>query len=113
MKSSCWVRGRRRTMHPMSASLRLIASCCLVAAVGCARQTSPSAQPASSAAVSVDAARQTALTRVPGQVLEEELEHDDGRLVYEFDIRPTAPGVPDQEVVADATTGQVLEVDDD
>ncbi len=103
-------------MHPMSASLRLIASCCLVAAVGCARpapQASPSAQPASSAQVSVDAARQTALARVPGQVLEEELEHDDGRLVYEFDIRPTAPGVPDQEVVVDATTGQVLEVDDD
>jgi uncharacterized membrane protein YkoI len=63
--------------------------------------------------VSVDAARQTALARVPGQVLEEELEEDDGRLVYEFDIRPTAAGVPDQEVVVDATTGQILEIDDD
>ena len=97
----------------------LVASCSLLFAIGCgARGAPPSGDERArkappTTAVSADAARKTALARVPGQVLEEELEEEDGRWVYEFDIRPTAAGSPEQEVVVDASTGQIVEVDAD
>jgi hypothetical protein len=84
-------------------------------------------QPPPNLPITMDAARATALARVPGQVTEEEIELEDGRWVYEFDIRPNQPAAamappsaapaapaavaPAQEVTVDATTGQVLEVE--
>lgn len=97
----------------------LVASCSLFLAIGCGARGAPSSKEEQSGkappttAVSADAARKTALARVPGQVLEEELEEEDGRWVYELDIRPTAPGTPDQEVVVDANSGQIVKVDTD
>ena len=72
----------------------------------------PAVQPPANLKVSMDAARQTALAQVPGQIKEEEVEEEDGRWVYEFDI-VTATGAPVKEVVVDADTGQVVKVEDD
>jgi uncharacterized membrane protein YkoI len=59
------------------------------------------------ARVSADAARQTALAAVPGgRIVESELEEEDGRLIYSFDIE-AADGTHDVEI--DALTGQVLQ----
>lgn len=93
----------------MSALVHCVASCAAVLAIACGARTAAAPSPA----VSADAARQTALARVPGQVVEEELEEEDGRWVYEFDIRPSAAGAPVQEVVVDANSGQVLAVEAD
>lgn len=90
----------------------LLASCSLLLAVGCGSRAAPAQQPPTTA-VSADAARRTALARVPGTVIEEELEEEDGRWVYEFDIRPSAPGAAEQEVVVDANSGQIIKVDAD
>jgi uncharacterized membrane protein YkoI len=63
--------------------------------------------------VRLEDARRTALAQVPGEVQEEELEEENGRWVYEFDIKPADPAAPVKEVVVDAHTGQVLVVEDD
>ena len=100
-----------------------------VAACGAGRPAASHSQPRSEAEpqpppnlpITMDAARATALARVPGQVTEEEIELEHGRWVYEFDIRPNQPPAaapapsptiaPRQEVTVDATTGQVVEVE--
>lgn len=52
-----------------------------------------------------------ALAAVPGEVLEVELEREDGRLVYEIEILARSGRV--RKVTLDARTGAILEVDDD
>ena len=55
------------------------------------------------ARVSPEAARAAALGSVPGgKILESELEEEDGRLIYSFDIEAA-------DVEIDAITGQVLQ----
>jgi uncharacterized membrane protein YkoI len=113
-------------------SIQLAAFCALLLFAACGRQApsdqgppgatasshdddddeGPAVQPPANLKVSMDAARQTALAQVPGQVVEEEVEEEDGRWVYEFDI-VTAAGAPVKEVVVDADTGQVVKVEDD
>lgn len=67
------------------------------------------------AAVSMEAARQTALAAFPGARIEEsEIEEENGRLIYSFELEvPGQSGLVDVEV--DAMTGEVLpaELDDD
>jgi len=65
-------------------------------------------QPA--AKVSEEAARRTALAKVPnGRIETAELEHEHGRLVYSFDITaPAKAGVT--EVQVNAVTGAVVSV---
>jgi uncharacterized membrane protein YkoI len=58
-------------------------------------------------AISEEQARAAALVAVPGAVLEIELENENGRLVYEVEIRPAAGG-PAVEVLVDAASGAVL-----
>ena len=59
------------------------------------------------ARVSADDARATALAAVHGgKIVESELEDEDGRLIYSFDIE-AADGT--HEVEIDAITGQVLQ----
>ncbi len=53
----------------------------------------------------------TALRTVPGEVLEVDLERDDGRLLYEVEILARNGRV--RTVILDARTGRVLEVEDD
>lgn len=57
-------------------------------------------------------ARKAALKRIPGKVLDEELEKEDGQWIYSFDIRPqgvTAKII--KEVHVDPDTGKVLAVE--
>ena len=49
--------------------------------------------------------------KVPGKVLEVELETEDGGYVYEFKILRKNGRV--QEVEADASTGKILKIEDD
>ena len=59
------------------------------------------------ARISADDARATALAAVPGgKIVESELEEENGRLIYSFDIE-AADGTHDVEI--DAITGQVLQ----
>lgn len=57
------------------------------------------------------AARATALGRVKGAVIQEEgIEHEDGRLVYSFDMKVAGEsGI--EEVLVDAMTGAVVSVE--
>jgi uncharacterized membrane protein YkoI len=82
-------------------------------AFGCgARQDKPTAPPPN-LPVSMDQARSSALAAVPGQVEKQELDSEDGRWIYEFEIQPATAGAPKQEVDVDATTGAVqVEADD-
>jgi hypothetical protein len=66
---------------------------------------------AAQAGITEDAARATALGRVPGgEIRSAELEEEDGRLIYSFDIAVEgASGV--QEVQVDATDGSVVGVE--
>ena len=65
---------------------------------------------AKQAKISLDAARTTALAKVPhGEVRSEELEKEHGKLIYSFDIAvPGKSGI--QEVNVDAITGKVIGV---
>jgi len=58
--------------------------------------------------ISLKQARTTALAKVPGgKVVKHELERENGKLIYSFDIRvPKQPGV--EEVQVDAMTGEVV-----
>ena len=81
-------------------------------ALGCGGGQSKSTAPPPNLPVSIEQARTAALAAVPGQVQKEELETEEGRWVYEFEIQPTT-GAVKQEVDVDATTGAVeLEPDD-
>jgi uncharacterized membrane protein YkoI len=59
------------------------------------------------ARISEEEARRIALAKVPGEVKSEELERENDRLVYSYDIKqPGKPGV--EEVQIDATTGSIV-----
>ncbi len=56
-------------------------------------------------------ARKTALARVPGEVKAEELEHESGRWIYSFEIRPKGEKRKIiREVNVDADTGRIVDV---
>ena len=65
---------------------------------------------AAKAKISLAAARTTALAKVPrGQVQSEELEEENGKLLYSFDVKvPGRPGI--EEVEVDALDGSVIQV---
>lgn len=61
--------------------------------------------------VSAEQARRTALERVAGTVIEEELEKENGRIVYSIEIRDKDKKVFDVEV--DAETGAIVNVEEE
>lgn len=63
------------------------------------------------AKISMDEARAIALKKVSGKVIEEELEKENGRLQYAFDIRDSSGKIWDVEI--DAITGEVLQAKED
>jgi hypothetical protein len=63
--------------------------------------------------VSLEAARATALAKIPGTVVEGELERENGRLVYSFEIQPSAPNSRLKEVHVDANDGSIVAVEDE
>jgi uncharacterized membrane protein YkoI len=60
------------------------------------------------AKISMKQARATALKKAPGKVKKGELEREDGKLIYTFDIK-TANDIT--EVHVDAITGEVVKVE--
>src|SRR5271157_4152921 len=64
----------------------------------------------SQAKISLEDARATALKKVPGEIREEELEKENGKLVYSFDIQAT--GKRDiTEVQVSATDGSIVSIE--
>ena len=64
----------------------------------------------SQAKISLEDARATALKKVPGKIKEEELEKENGKLVYSFDIQAT--GQKDiTEVQVSAIDGAIVSVE--
>ena len=61
--------------------------------------------------ISAERARQTALERVAGTIIEEELEKENGRIVYSIEIRDKDKKVFDVEV--DAETGAIVNVEEE
>ena len=99
-------------------SVKLIVPLVLAISLGCKRSadSAPSVQADTAAPepkIGLEAARNTALTRIPGKVVEEELEQEHGRLVYSFEIQPTGAGVKLKEVHVDANDGSIVAVEDE
>ncbi|MDQ3323197.1 MAG: PepSY domain-containing protein [Acidobacteriota bacterium] len=63
------------------------------------------------AKISMEQARKTALERVSGTIVEEEIERERGRLIYSFEIRDANRKI--QEVEIDAMTGALICVEED
>lgn len=63
------------------------------------------------ATVTREQARATALRQVPGEVQEEEIEKENGKLVWAFDIKDANGKIFDVKV--DAKTGAILSADED
>lgn len=64
----------------------------------------------SQAKISLEDARTTALKKVPGEIKEEELEKENGKLVYSFDIQAT--GQKDiTEVQVSAIDGSIVSIE--
>jgi hypothetical protein len=98
-----------KTKSILTATLAL--ALLVVGIVGCANEAQEQAKLAKQAKVSQAAAEQAALGKVPGGTVKEaELEKEDGKLVWSFDI--TTPGDKDiTEVLVDANSGAVVSVE--
>lgn len=70
-----------------------------------------SPEEAKQAKISMEEAKSIALKRIDGSILEEELEKENGRLQYAFDIRAANGKVFDVEI--DAMTGEVLQAEEE
>lgn len=70
-----------------------------------------SAKLAKKAKITMEQAREIALKRVPGTIIEGELEKEKGKLVYSFDIRDANGKI--MEVWVDAKNGKVLRASED
>ncbi|GGN58717.1 PepSY domain-containing protein [Oceanobacillus indicireducens] len=58
--------------------------------------------------LSIEEVKQIALTEFEGKVTEIELDKDDGRLIYEVELRD---GTHEAEIELDAMTGEIIEVE--
>lgn len=61
--------------------------------------------------ITAEQARQTALGKISGTIVEEELEKEKGRIVYSIEIRDKDKKVFDVEV--DAETGEIIRVEEE
>ncbi|MEO8901235.1 MAG: PepSY domain-containing protein [Polyangiaceae bacterium] len=90
---------------------RYVAALTLAAAISTAQWAQATAGEKHQAKISIIDARHTALARMPGKVLAEELEHENHRWIYSFEIRPIGEkGKMISEVNIDADTGVVVDV---
>lgn len=74
-------------------------------------EAAESAQLLALAKISSEQARAAALARVPGTVLDSELDNENGNVVYSVEVRKADRSVVDIKV--DAGTGQVLHIETD
>lgn len=64
--------------------------------------------------ITMEQARATALQKVPGKIVHEELEHEKGRWIYSMEVRPAGEtGKHVKEVNLDANSGEVVEISDE
>lgn len=77
----------------------------LVAPIASAQRRAPRHVPR----ITLASARATALARVPGRVRSSELERENHRWIYSFEIKTAHPGV--EEVNVDADTGVIVNVE--
>lgn len=100
----------KKRIISIAASMAIAAS--LVAGLSCAAGAAPARTTSGHAhRVSMAEARRTALARVPGKVKAQELEHERGRWIYSFEIRPPGEkGSTIREVNVDADTGRIVGV---
>lgn len=63
------------------------------------------------AKITIEQARATALERVKGEIVEEEIERENGRLIYSFEIRDADKKL--MEVEIDAMTGALIGVEEE
>lgn len=64
--------------------------------------------------ITMEQARATALQKVPGKIVHEELEHEKGRWIYSMEVRPAGEtGKHIKEVNLDANSGEVVEIADE
>ncbi len=66
---------------------------------------------AKEAKITKEEAKKIALKRVPGKVVESEIDKEKGKVVWEFEIKTKEGKV--FEVAVDAKTGDIVEVDDE
>jgi Peptidase propeptide and YPEB domain len=90
------------------AAIGLVLILALAFSVAASDKKSSQKQLAKEAKITMKEARATALKEVPGKIKEAELEREDGKLIYSFDIS-TKEGI--KEVQIDALTGTVLKVE--
>lgn len=87
----------------------------LALVLGCASVTGVVATAAAEthqAKIAIADARAKALSLVAGRLVAEELEHEDGRWIYSFEIKPTGEtGKLIKEVNIDADTGALVSID--
>ena len=90
---------------------RLAAAMMAVALAGCASEQQEQAGLQAQAKISKAEAQQTALAKAPGGTIKEgELEKEDGKLIWSFDIA-TPDSRNTTEVNVDAITGAVVSVE--
>jgi uncharacterized membrane protein YkoI len=90
--------------------INLVAVITAVVVAGCASEQREQAEMQSQAKISKEQAQQTALAKAPGGTIKEgELENENGKLIWSFDI-----ATPDSkntiEVNVDAITGSIVSV---
>jgi uncharacterized membrane protein YkoI len=88
----------------------LAAAIVLVGMAGCASEQQEQAAMQAQAKISKEQAEQTALTKAPGGTIKEgELENENGKLIWSFDIAtPDTKNIT--EVNVDAITGGIISV---
>jgi len=90
---------------------RLAAAMMAVALAGCASEQQEQTELQAQAKISKAEAQQTALAKAPGGTIKEgELEKEDGKLIWSFDIA-TPDSRNTTEVNVDAITGAVVSVE--
>jgi hypothetical protein len=106
-----------RLFPTLGVAFSLLSFACNRGAPGTAGSTTTGAIKEETPGLAADAkvdpakAREAALAKVPnGKIVKEELEKENGKLVYSFDIKDgTHPGI--EEVMVDAVDGSVVSVE--
>ena len=95
--------------HTTRITIATVVASLAIAGSAAAQKTKPEtqAQLMRQAKISKTVATKTALAQVPGgKVKSSEIERENGKLIYSFDIKTSKPGVT--EVNVDAITGKIV-----
>ncbi len=102
------------TLTKITFSLALLAGIVVVSStttLAQEKEEKSNAKLAKQAKITMEAAKATAMEKVPGTVEDGELEKEHGKLVYSFDIRNEKGTI--SEVWVDAKTGKVIKVEEE